>query len=1126
MFLRDPHRNKASRVILGQSFDQLPYINFIESQLDSFAWFKENGMQALFRDINPVKDSMEKLWTMEFKEFKWGEPNRTIREAIEKGLSYDVPISAKVQLLNNRTGEIKEQEVFLTDFPMMTDEGYFVINGIKRVVMHQMVRAEGVLFDENEFLPDRTLYKAILMPSRGTWYSFEISKSDVITVKFGKNMGKVLLTEVLRVLGYETNEDILKLFKDVDTNPDRKYIDATLARDFSTNKQEAIINVYSKLRSEETATLESAEKYIKSLFFNERKFKLGSVGRYQLNRKLGTDYDINKDAKLYVDDVIRIVKRLIQVSNGEQSPDDVDHLQNRRIRSVGETIIDQLTPAMRRLEKMIKDKMGTYGEDAKLTPSALVSSKTLSIAVQVFFGQSQLSSFMDQTNVLSELENKRKITSAGPGGVTKERAPFSLREVHQSQYSRICPVTTPESNAVGVVTQLASLGKINELGFIEAPYRKVMKTVANDGKESINRIAATDVVDNKNKKILKEGELITEKSAKILQEKITDEELEVYPYITDEIDYLDAMEEDAVNISFSTVEQDENRNILANLVPIKTRGNFVLRDKTSVDYVDVHPSQVAGLGLGLIPYGANDHSRRTLMGSNQQRQGVPLVKQQSPYVGTGFEETIGRQSKWTVSAEEDGVVEYADATKVTVKYKKAGLQEYSVIKFDRSNDDTCLSQKVMVSSGQKLKKGDLIIDGPTMEDGELAVGTNLRVALMFFEGYNYEDSTIISDRLIKDDVLTSIHVKEYSASIMATDLGNEMLTCDIPFVNERVLQKLNENGVVRVGERVIEGDILAGIVAPRGERELTAEERLLKAIFGESSKDVKDNSLRVPNGEKGVVIKTQILDADEGEKLPPGVLKKIKVWLAQTKQIDYGDKLAGRHGDKATIAEIRPAEDMPFTEDGEPVDIILTPLFIKRMNMGQIAEIHLGKYAGQLGIKFGVPIFEKINMEWVEKELEKNGFKMEEQEELYDGRTGEKFPRKVTVGYKYLLKLHHIADEKLHARSTGPYTLVTQQPLGGKAQMGGQRFGEMEVWALEAHGTPYALQEMLTIKSDDVKGRASAYKAIIQGEKIPPVNIPESFKVLVRELNALCLNIDLISKPNYEDDKEEVQPTD
>ena len=1126
MKLREPHRNKASRIILGQTFFQLPYINFIETQLNSFDWFKQHGFDALFADINPVKDSMEKLWTMEFKSFKWGEPNRTIREAIDKGLSYDVPITTKVQLLNNKTGEIKEQEVFLTDFPMMTDEGYFVINGVKRVVMHQMVRAEGVLFDENETLPDRKLYKAVLMPARGTWYSFEVSKSDVITVKFGKNTGRVLITEILRVLGYESNEDIKKLFADVDTNPDRKYIDATLARDFSTNKQEAVINVYSKLRSEETATLESAEKYIKSLFFNDRKFSLGKVGRYQLNRKLDTKYDIDSEAKLYIDDLIRIVKRLIKVNNGEIPSDDVDHLQNRRIRSIGETIIDQLTPAMRRLEKMIKDKMSTYGEDAKLTPSTLVGSKTLSIAVQSFFGQNQLSSFMDQTNILSELENKRKITSAGPGGVTKERAPFSLREVHQSQYSRICPVTTPESNSVGVVTQIASLAKINEYGFLEAPYKKVLKTAKNNGKMLINKIVANDIFDNKNKKIASKGDIIDSQTAKKIQDQVKDAEIEVYPYITDQIDYIDAMEEDTVNISFSNVDQDEFGNITATLVPIKTKGNFVLRDKSKIDYVDVHPSQVAGLGLALIPYGSNDHSRRTLMGSNHQRQGVPLVKQEAPKVGTGFEEIIGRQSKWTILAEDDGVVEYADANKVAVRYGKSKVKEYEVIKFDRSNDDTCLSQRVKVGPGQKVKKDDLIIDGPTIVDGELSIGTNLRVALMFFEGYNYEDSTVISDRLIKEDVLTSIHIKEYTTSIMATDLGDEMLTCDIPFVNETVLQKLNADGVIRVGQRVVEGDILAGVVAPRGERELTAEERLLKAIFGESSKDVKDNSLRVPNGEKGVVIKTQILDSSDGEKLPPGVLKKVKVWLAQTKKIDYGDKLTGRHGDKATIAEIRPVEDMPFTADGKPIDIILTPMFIKRMNMGQIAEIHLGNFADKLGVNFGVPIFEKIGMEWVKSELEKKGFAMEEKEDLYDGRTGEKFPRKVTVGYKYMLKLHHIADEKLHARSTGPYTLVTQQPLGGKAQMGGQRFGEMEVWALQAHGTPYALQEMLTIKSDDVKGRANAYKAIIQGEKIPPVNIPESFKVLIRELNALCLNIDLISKPNNEDDQEKIQPAD
>lgn len=1121
MATKEPQRNRAGRLNLGLHEGGVTYPNLIEAQKKSFQWFLENGFQKLFSEVNPIKDTMERMWTLNFKDFRYDKPHRTAEEAAKKGLSYEAPLYATAQLLNNKTGEIKQQEIFIADVPMMTEDGSFIINGVRRVVVHQIVRAEGVLFEEFETLPTRSLYGARLMPENGPWYLFEVNKHDVISTRLVQKRPRVLITELLRIFGYESDDEIRALFKDVDNSEEHKYIEATLARDFTRTKEEAVNTVYSKLRPDETVTLESAEKYIKSLFFNPRRFDLGRVGRYQLNRKLDTTYSLEGDeCRLYVDDIILIIKKLIQINNGVEEPDDIDHLANRRIRSVGEVLIDQLRMSVRRVEKNIRDKMSMYGEDAKLTPSVLVSSKPVSAAVQSFFGSNQLSSFMEQSNILAELENKRKITAAGPGGLVKERATFSVREVHQSQYSRFDPVTSPESHSIGVVNQLAVFAKINDFGFIEAPYRRVLQTVKNDKALLVNKIPMNDIKDGK-KVVAKAGAKITKDVAEEIS-KIKDlKDVEVKSYVTEEINFFDARDEDFVRVSMSSIAIDEDGNLVDDIVPVRHKGDFVLQDSQSVDYVDVIPSQQAGLGMGLIPFVAHDESMRALAGSNMQRQAVPLVKQEAPLVGTGFETLVAEQSGWGVFAEDDGVVEFVDGNSVGLSYKKLGHKEYDIIKYFRSNDDTSFSQTPRVLRGQEVKKGDLIIDGPTMVDGELALGTNLRAALMFYEGYNYEDAVIISERVVKKDLLTSVHIKEYTVEVRDTELGPEVITADIPNVNDRILQKLDAIGIVRVGAKVVSGDILVGVVAPRGEKELTAEERLLRAIFGESASDVRDNSLRIPHGDSGIVINTQVLSADNDDKLSPGVLKQVKVWVAETKKINYGDKISGRHGDKNTVASIRPVEDMPFTADGEPVDIVLTPTFIKRMNMGQAMEVHFGEYASLLDEKFAFPIFENVNVEWLEKEMKKNGFSMDQKVDLYDGRTGEKFPRKITVGIKYVLKLHHIADQKVHARSTGPYTLVTQQPLGGKAQMGGQRFGEMEVWALEAHSAPSALKEMLTIKSDDVSGRADAYKAIIHGEKIQNRNIPESFKVLVRELNSLCLNIELISNKLSAEENEE-----
>ena len=1053
------------------------------------------------------------MWTLEFKSFRYGEPYRGIEEAIAKGLSYELPVYATVQLLNNKTGEIKEQEIFVADLPMMTDDGAFVVNGVRRVVTHQIVRAEGVLFEEADVLPYRTLYKARLMPGRGPWYEIEVNKYNVISMRILPKRPRVLITEFLRVLGYETDQEILKLFKDVDTNEEYKYIEATLARDFTKSKEDAVISIYNKLRPDESVTLDSAEKYIKSNFFNKRKFDLGKIGRYQLNRKLGTSYDVDNpdEAVLYPDDVIRIVRKLIRINNGVEQPDDIDHLCNRRIRSVGEVLERQLLAGIRRLEKNIKDKMSLYGQDAKVTPSMLVGTKPIAASIQSFFGANQLSTFMDQTNILAELENKRKVTAAGPGGIIKDRATFSIREVHNSQYSKFDPVTSPESSNIGVVTQLSILARINGYGFLESPYRKVLSEVKNIKKDLLNRILDESITG-----IAKKGTLITKEIAEKISSKKDIKNVKVKPFIAEEYDYFDSLEEESKYISIASIQTDDYNNITEALVPVRHDGDFILEDVNLLTHVDVLTYQQAGLGMALIPFVSHDDAMRALAGANMQRQGVPLIKQEAPLVGTGVEEIVARQSNWGIFADEDGEVVYVDAGRVSVKYKKAGIKDYKLVSFYRSNDNTCFSQKPAVEPGQKFKKGDVLVDGPTMVDGELAIGTNLRAALMFYEGYNYEDAVVISERVVRDDLLTSIHIREHKVEVRDTELGPEVITADIPHVNDRILQKLDMAGIIREGMKVKAGDILVGVIAPRGEKELTAEERLLRAIFGESASDVRDNSLRLPHGEEGIVIHTQRLSTEKGDKLPPGVLEEVKVWVADTKKLGYGDKISGRHGDKNTVAAIRPIEDMPFTADGEPVDIVLTPTFLKRMNMGQAEEVHFGMYAKLLNEKFSFPLFEGMNVEWLEKEMKKKGFKIDQKVDLYDGRTGKKFPRKITVGIKYSLKLHHIADEKVHARSTGPYTAVTQQPLGGKAQRGGQRFGEMEVWALEAHGAPYALQEMLTIKSDDVKGRASAYKAIIHGEKIESVNVPESFKVLIKELNALCLNMELISKNSEE----------
>lgn len=1096
---------KKSRINLGVYKKQIDFPDLIEAQRKSFNWMITDGIKGLLQEISPIEDTTGALWSLEFINHRLDKPVRTVQEAKKKGLSYDAPLYFTARLLNKKTGEIKEQELFACDFPLMTNRGTFLVNGNERVIIHQIIRSEGViLLKNNKIKSPEVHYMAKLMPEIGPWIDFEITKYDTITVKLIDRRPKVLITTLLRALGYSSDKEILNLFQDVDSNPVKKYIETSLAKDPTTNTEEAIISVYQKLRPDDVTTLKAAKTYIENFLFNPKNFFLGKTGRYQMGRKLKIELKEGENPELLrKEDIIQVVRRLIQVNNGDITPDDMDHLSNRRLRSNGELITNKVRVGMKRMEKNIRDRMSIHATDELITPSALISTRPISASIQEFFGSSAVSRYMDQENILSELENKRRITAGGPGGLTKERATFSVRDVHISQYSKLCPVTTPEGPQIGLVNHLAMFAKINEFGFLEAPYFRVKNTVSK-AKELKNRILAETVEG------LKKGELVNEKAAAKLAK--LGREIKIVPFVTDEIEYLDAFTESENVITNASTKTDEYGNILQQHVSVRYDNNFITKAREEVQYIDIHPSQIAGLGFSLIPYAANDDSTRALMGANMQRQAVPLIKPEAPLTGTGMEAEIAKQSGHAIFAPEKGVIKYVDAEQVILKTDKTEIK-YELEKFIGTNQNTCFNQQPRVKVGDKVKAGDLLVDGPSMDNGELALGSNVIVAYKFHDGYNFEDAIVISERLVKDDVLTSVHIKQYTQEIRETKLGPEEITRDIPNVGERALRNLDDTGIVRVGAKVEAGDILTGIIAPKGETELSAEERLLRAIFGEYARDVRDNSLRLPHGESAIVIDVQVLSKENGDKMKPGVLKQVHVWVAKLHKIGAGDKLAGRHGDKGVISKVLPVEDMPFLADGTPVDMVLTPLFIKRMNVGALLETHVALKGAALNKNIAVPVFNEPSEEELDKELKEQKIPEEliaQKQKLFDGRTGEKFDALVTVGPKYMIKLNHLADTKLHARSTGSYTMVTQQPLGGKSQMGGQRFGEMEVWALEAHGVPYLLQEMLTIKSDDVLGRSNAYKSIITGEKIEAPTIPESFKVLASELRALGLNLETL----------------
>ncbi len=1089
--------------------------DLISSHLRSYEMLIEEGIKEIFDEISPVEDYTGESWELRFGDVSWGDSELGFERVHKLGLSYDRPLYVDVKLTNKKTGEIKKQKIFIVDVPVMSDRATFMVSGNERVVVMQIVRSEGILFTESKVRDSRgvVLNSVKLMPERGRWFDFEMNKLGVMSVKLLDKKPKIMLTTLLRALGYSSDKEIRKALEGAEIEGGT-FLENTIKRDPSSNTEEALLEIYRKLRPEDSVRGGGGGGWSHNLFFNKRRFYLGRIGRYQLNKKLGLSIPVTpENYLLQKQDIVEIVRSLIKINNGSTKIDDMDSLSNRRVRGVGELIGERIRMGVLRMEKNIKDRMSTHSTEDPVTPGMLVNTRPVIAAINQFFGSSSVSRYMDQENILSELETKRRITSGGPKGLTKERATFSVRDVHSSHYSRLCIVTTPEGPSIGIVSHMAVYARINDYGFLEAPYMRVYSTLdKNHYKQEkfFGRTLREAAADDKGKEIAKAGTKLDKALAAKL-EKAGVAAVEIKPFLSDEVEYLAADDELHFSIGPAHVDLSENDEILDERIFVRRGGSFVNVTPDALDFIDINPGQIGGVGFSLIPFSSNDDPVRTLMGSNMQRQSVPLVSPQSPIVGTGYEKIVAKASGRVVLAEEDGEVIFVDGAKVTVKYKKKGLVTYELEKFTRTNQNTSFTQICNRFPGEKFKTGEVLVDGPAMQNGELALGRNLLTAYMHYEGYNYEDGIIISERLVKDDVLTSVHIHEYIQDIRETKLGDEQITRDIPNVGEYALRNLDETGVVRVGAYVHSQDILVGIIAPKGETELTAEEKLLRAIFGEYARDVRDNSLRLPHGDNGIITGVQVLDKDSGDKLNPGVLKQVKVWVARTSKISVGDKLTGLHGDKGVITSILPEEEMPYLEDGTQVDIILGPSsMVKRMNLGQLQETRIASKARALGIKVEVPPFARFAEEILDAELKKAGKTVSEKVTVYSGKTGEAYPEPILVGPRHIIKLNHLSADKIHARSTGSYTMVTQQPLGGKAQMGGQRFGEMEVWALQAHAVPNVLHEMLTIKSDDVVGRAAAYKSMIQGQPIAPPYIPESFKVLVSELRALCLNLDPI----------------
>jgi DNA-directed RNA polymerase subunit beta len=1074
------------------NFGKIPQLmnmpHLLDIQRKSFQWFLEEGLMEALKDISPIEDFTGNR-SLGFLNYNFDDENSTPDECKMQDMSYTAPLKVLSRFINKETGEIKEQEVFMGDFPMMTENGTFIINGTERVVVSQLVRSPGVYFDTDiDKKTEIDIYMCKVIPTRGSWIEIETDKRNIVYMRIDRRR-KFLLTIFLKSVGFGNNEDLLNIFGPYDK---KGYIKNTLEKDFTETEEEALIEIYKKLRPGEPPTVESSRNLINSLFFNPKRYDFGKVGRYKIDQKLMEETDKNIldrlgtiNAKMGIDtsekhilnckDIFLIVKYLVQLMGGIGEIDDIDHFGNRRIRNIGELIQNQVRIGLSRMERVVKERMTIQDVDT-ITPKSLINIRPLVASLKEFFGSGQLSQFLDQTNPLAEITHKRRLSALGPGGLSRERAGFEVRDVHSSHYGRMCPIETPEGPNIGLIGSLATYARLNEYGFIETPYRKVI-----NGK------------------------------------------------LTNKVEYLSADNEENYVIAEATAKVRKDGKFLEERVMARSGDEIVTVEPGTIDYMDVSPRQIFSAAASLIPFLEHDDANRALMGSNMQRQAVPLIDPEPPLVGTGIEEEVARDSGVLILAKDDGVVEEVCADHIKINYKKEKNYIHRLYKFRRSNQGTCINQKPIVEEGEKVKKGSVIADGPATSAGELALGKNLRVAFMSWEGYNYEDAIIISERLVKEDILSSIHISKQEVEARTTKLGAEEITMDIPSIGEETLKNLDEHGIIRIGAEVKPGDILVGKITPKGETELTAEEKLLRAIFGEKAREVRESSLKLPHGEGGKVLDVQLFSRKKGHDLPPGVNELVRVFIAEKRKISIGDKLAGRHGNKGVISVILPEEDMPYTEDGEPIDIIFNPLGVpSRMNVGQLLEAHLGwaAYKGWNNKKENIsrdgpvyvstPIFEGVKEEDIVKLLKMANLPGSGKTALYDGRSGEKLSDNITVGHVYVMKLLHLVDDKIHARSTGPYSLVTQQPLGGKAQFGGQRFGEMEVWALEAYGAAYALQEMLTIKSDDVTGRVKTYEAIVKGENIEKPGIPESFKVLIKEMQSLALDVEVLSEEGKE----------
>ena len=1043
----------GTRVYFTRQDDAIQLDNLVDHQNKSFQWFVDEGLGELLAEISPIDDYTGTKLSLRFKDYHFDDPKMTEGEARENNISYEAPLKATVELTNKVTGEVKEQEIYLGDYPWMTKRGTFVINGAERVVVSQLIRSAGVFFTADQH-GTANLYGAKVIPGRGAWLEFETAASGALYVKIDRKR-KIPVTTLLRALGM-TEAAMKDAFQHVDTG-DRRYLDVTIEKDPTRGQSDALIEVYRRLRPGDLATVDNAKSLLENMFYNFKRFDFSRVGRYKINKRLNLDIaNTVENRVMRLEDLVAIVAELIRLNNSQEPADDIDSLANRRVKLVGELVQRQFRIGLLRMERNTKDRM-SMSEIENVTPGQLINARPVVAAVREFFASSQLSQFMDQINPLSELAHKRRLSSMGPGGLSRERAGFEVRDAHATHYGRICAVETPEGANIGLVLNLANYARINEYGFLETPYRKVVK-----GKVS------TEVV------------------------------------------YLDAAAEEQAVIAGAGVELDKDGKFVAERVSARMHLKSGEVDAEAVTHVDAARNQIIGSSAGLIPFIEKNYVYRSLMGSNQQRQGVPLIQPQSPIVGTGLEVAAARNTGQMVLAEGDGEVVKATGDQVTVKYKE-GSVTYEPQHFVRSNEGTSINQKVVVTSGEKVKKGDVLIEGMSIQNGELALGKDLVVAFMPWGGYNFEDAIVISRKLVEDDTLTSVHIVDFMIEVRETKLGPEIVTRDIPNVSEDALRHLDDDGIVRIGAEVHPGDILVGKITPKGEQELSSEERLLRAIFGEKAKEVRDTSQRMSNGKHGKVVGVKVFSRENGHELKAGVLMQIQVFVAQMRKIAVGDKLGGRHGNKGVIARILPVEDMPFMEDGTPVDIILNPLGVpSRMNIGQLFETHLGMAAKALGMKVASPSFNGVPVEKIQELLKEAGMPEDGKQQLFDGRTGEAFQERTTTGVMYMIKLNHMVADKIHARSTGPYTMVTQQPLGGKAQNGGQRFGEMEVWALEAYGAAATLQEMLTIKSDDVYGRSKAYESIIKKTAIVGPKVPESFNVLVKELQGLGLKVDLV----------------